>query len=79
MQNLGKFWENVNIVQVVQNFLEDYILVIGHMTWSHLLFAWVRECPPWSSIVVATVTVHQFFCILHSCQLYFLREEFCNG
>ena len=31
----------------------------------HLWFAWVRECPPWCSIVGATVTVHQFFCILH--------------
>ena len=28
------------------------------------LFAGVRECPPWCSIVGATVTVHQFFCIL---------------
>ena len=27
--------------------------------------AGVRECPPWCSIVGATVTVHQFFCILH--------------
>ena len=26
---------------------------------------WVYECPPWCSIVGATVTVHQFFCILH--------------
>ena len=34
-------------------------------TWSHLWFAGVRECPPWCSIVGATVTVHQFFCILH--------------
>ena len=25
----------------------------------------VRECPSWYSIVGATVTVHQFFCILH--------------
>ena len=25
------------------------------------------ECPPWCSIVGATVTVHQFFCILHFC------------
>ena len=25
------------------------------------------ECPPWCSIVGATVTVHQFFCILHLC------------
>ena len=33
-------------------------------TWSHLWFAGVRECPPWYSIVGATVTVHQFFCIL---------------
>ena len=24
----------------------------------------VRECPTWCSIVGATVTVHQFFCIL---------------
>ena len=27
----------------------------------------VRECPPWCSIVGDTVTVHQFFCILHFC------------
>ena len=25
----------------------------------------VRECPPWYSIAGATVTVHQFFCILN--------------
>ena len=31
----------------------------------NLWFAGVRECPPWCSIVGATVTVHQFFCILH--------------
>ena len=30
-----------------------------------LLFAGVRECPPWCSNVGATVTVHQFFRILH--------------
>ena len=34
-------------------------------TLSHLWFAGVRECPPWCSIVGATVTVHQVFCILH--------------
>ena len=34
-------------------------------TWSHLWFAGVRECPPWCSIVGATVTVYQFFCNLH--------------
>ena len=34
-------------------------------TWSNLFFAGVRECPPWCSIARATVTVHQFFCILH--------------
>ena len=28
-------------------------------------FAGFRECPPWCSIVGATVTVHQYFCILH--------------
>ena len=33
--------------------------------WSHLWFAGVHECPPWCSIVGDTVTVHQFFCILH--------------
>ena len=38
-------------------------LLLG--TWSHLWFAEVRECPQWCSIVGATVTVHQFFCILH--------------
>ena len=34
--------------------------------------AGVRECPPWCSIDGATVTVHQFFCILlfcHTCSL----------
>ena len=41
----------------------------GHLNNSqiHLWFAGVRECPPWCSIVCATVTVHQFFCILHLC------------
>ena len=34
---------------------------------SHLWFAEFSECPPWCSIVGATVTVHQFFCILHFC------------
>ena len=34
-------------------------------TWSHLWFAGVRECPPWCSIVGATVTMHQFCCIFH--------------
>ena len=34
-------------------------------TWSHLWFAGVRECPSWCSIG-ATVTIRQFFCILHS-------------
>ena len=34
-------------------------------TWSHLLFVGVREWSPWCSIVGATVTVHQFSCILH--------------
>ena len=34
-------------------------------TWSHLWFAGVRECPPWCSVIGATVTVHQFFCILY--------------
>ena len=30
-------------------------------------FAGVHGCPPWCSIVGSTVTVHQFFCILHFC------------
>ena len=30
-------------------------------------FPGVRECPPWCSFVGATVTGHQFFCILHFC------------
>ena len=34
-------------------------------TWSHNLFTGIRECPPWCSIVGATVTVHQFFDILY--------------
>ena len=35
----------------------------GHL--SHIWFAGAREYPPLCSIVGATVTVHQFFCILH--------------
>ena len=35
--------------------------------WSHLWFAGVHEGPSWFSIVGATVTVHQFFGILHFC------------
>ena len=38
-------------------------------TWSHFWFAGVRKCPLWCSIVGATVTVHQFFCILHCCDV----------
>ena len=45
----------------------SYWLLPG--TWSHLWFAGVRECPPWCSIDGATVTVHQFFCILPSCYI----------
>ena len=40
-----------------------------HKLIEHVCFAGVRECPPWCSIVGATVTVHQFFCILHVQQL----------
>ena len=32
-----------------------------------LQFSGVRECQPWYSIVGATVTMHQFFCILYFC------------
>ena len=41
-------------------------------TWSHLWFAGIRarECPPWCSIISATVTVHQFICILHKVQIF---------
>ena len=35
----------------------------GHLVSS--LVCRVHECPPWDFIVGATVTVHQFFCILH--------------
>ena len=34
-------------------------------TWSHLWFEGIRECPPWCSIVGATVTVHQFFFVFY--------------
>ena len=44
-------------------------------TWSHLWFAGVRECPPWCSIVGATVTVHQFFCILPGIKLRTTVQE----
>ena len=37
----------------------------------HMLFVlWARECPTWCYIAGATVTVHQFFCILHSFIFY---------
>ena len=32
------------------------------------------KCPPWCSIVGATVTVHQFFCILH-----YIYQRSCRG
>ena len=53
-----------------------YYLLLETLTppgWSHLWFAGVRECPPWCSIVGDTVTVHQFFCILHC--IYLLEKE----
>ena len=43
----------------------SFVLQLKRDFW----FAGVRECPPWYSIVGATVTVHQFFCILLSCAL----------
>ena len=73
---------------VIEDFGGAFVLSIGVLifcwyTWgllpgtcSHLWFAGVRECPSWFSIVGATVTAHQFFCILHfchTCSLY--REE----
>ena len=50
----------------------NIVLVLLPGTWSHLCFAGVHECPPWRSIVGATVTVHQFFCILDFCHTYSL-------
>ena len=52
------------------------ILLASLFDTSRLWFAGVRECPPWCSIVGATVTVHQFFCILHLTifQLYMLQH-----
>ena len=44
-------------------------------TWSQLWFAGVCECPSWCSFVGATVTVHQFFCILH--WTWINNEYFC--
>ena len=41
------------------------------------LFAGVRECPLWCSIVGATVTVHQFFCILHYRATVTVHQFFC--
>ena len=32
-----------------------------------MIYAGVRECQSWCSIVGATVTVHQFFCTSHFC------------
>ena len=42
----------------------------GHLV-SPLICKGFRECQPWCSTVGATVTVHQFFCILH-CYFAFL-------
>ena len=39
------------------------LLKIVRVVW----FAWVRECPPWCSIVDVTVAMHQFFCTYHFC------------
>ena len=47
-------------------------------TWSHLWFSGVRECPPWCLIVGATVTVHQFFCILHCLPLFMMGLHVLN-
>ena len=48
----------------------DLLLFLSHyhrkmLKSFQIVFAGVGECPPWCSIVGATVTVHQFFCILH--------------
>ena len=45
----------------------NIVLVLLPGTWSDLCYAGVHQCPPWRSIVGATVTMHQFFCILHFC------------
>ena len=63
----------IKILEILTNYnLPNPLELLEHPPkkehWkSHLWFAGVRECPPWCSIVGATVTVHQFFCILHFC------------
>ena len=41
------------------------IRVIEEKSFTNQFNSLVRECPPWCSIVGATVTVHQYFYILH--------------
>ena len=56
---------NINILRLYHRTCLRSVGWLLPGTWSHLWFAGVRECPPWCSIVGATLTVHQFFCILH--------------
>ena len=48
-------------------------------TFLFLVSLLVCRGPPWCSIVGATVTVHQFFCILHYRKLFIFRCSFSNA
>ena len=60
-------FQDICICQQIQRLLKIWTIWTDSRpgTWSNLSFAGVRECPPWCTIVGATVTVHQFFCILY--------------
>ena len=77
-QNGPWYRKHINIAIVLLAKQERWLLP---GTWSHLCFAGVRECLQWCSIVDATVTVHQFFCILHYIHVnkfYFLIWRFLH-
>ena len=52
---------------------QETLTTPGHLVTP--LVCRVCECPPWCSIVGATVTVHQFFCILLYFQLQIAFEK----
>ena len=59
----------VNSFRVTQDMVPSRrrgtIRVIDEKSFTNQFNSLVPECPPWCSIVGATVTVHQYFYILH--------------
>ena len=64
MQESHKLWINNCLIVATYGVLTIFNKDSKFQS-DHIWFAGVRECPPWCSIVGATVTVHQFFCMLH--------------